>query len=378
MLDHDTDIDALVEATAAQAAPIVEQTRETTFSDRWRALANLGVLRPTRESGTIGPVTAAVAQIEGIGRAGTPPGLCYALASQRFGIQAPLQGLLTDPQWASDRGIETGQTLLCHALTEAAGGSDPLSMTTRAIQNDDGGFVLTGTKSYITVAPVADLALVFARTDEGRHPFCLSAFLVDLSNEAVSRSTPVTKTALTDVPMGALEFHDLRLTHDALIGELGSGLAILSTTTTWERALLLSYALGPMHRVLEDAVEWSKTRHQFGREMGASPLVASRVSQMSLALMRSRRLVYSIAAQFDRGVPARSLATDAALTKLSISQDYIDFSQHAASLSGVRSFVTDSGSSAELIDPVAATVYAGPNDLLHISVARSLGLPVRN
>ncbi|MFD5749857.1 acyl-CoA dehydrogenase family protein [Streptomyces sp. NPDC127033] len=388
----DGDPRAGVDAVVAHATRLAESALagadQADFRTRWKAFTARGVWdeAPSDEassdeapsdrppgSARLGPVTRSVATIEGIGRAGTGAGLCYAMASQRFGIQFPLRSVLGGTETT-----ESGDILLCHALTEEGGGSDPLSMATRAERQEDGGYLLTGTKSFVTAAPVADTALVFARTAAERTPFALSAFLVDLSAPDVEQSAPFPKTALTEVPMGSLTFHGVRLAPGSMVGEEGSGLGLLTLTTAWERALLLSYALGPMRRVLDRTVEWCATREHFGRRMGASHVVAARVADMALALHRSRELVYRMAARLDAGVRPRQLAADAALTKISVAEDYLMFSRQAAQLGGVRSFIEDSGLTADLTSPMAASVYAGPNDLLRITVARELGLPVEN
>lgn len=374
--------EAVAEATR-RATSVVTENGAAEFRTQWRAFAEVGVLADSVPTGAdrnngLGPVTRAVTTIEGIGRAGAPAGLCYAIASQRFGLQFPLRTLVPDETWSSLGPVERGEIVLCHALTEEGGGSDPLSMATCATRQDDGSYVLTGRKAFVTAAPVADVALVFARTSPGPHPFALSAFLVDLHIPGISQSAPFAKTTLIDVPMGAVDFDGARVAADRLIGEEGSGLALLATTTTWERALLLCYALGPMWRVLDRTTAWVKSREHFGRRMGASHLVAARVSDMALALFRCRRLLYDIAQRFDSGVRPSQLAIDAALTKISVAEDYLTFTRQATMLGGVRSFIEESGLTADVTGPMAASIYAGPNDLLRISVARGLGLPVEN
>lgn len=382
-LGHRDGTEELVRAAEQAAASALGGAGPAGFRAQWQALAKQGVLSDSPElrrhapTGS-GPVTRAVATVEGVGLAGTPGGLCYALTSQRFGIQFPLRSLLTEAAWRDLGEVELGEVLLCHALTEEGGGSDPLSMTTRAERRPDGSYLLTGRKAYVTAAPIADVGLVFARTAPERHSFALSPFLVDLHAPGVVRSAPFRKTALTEVPMGALEFTGVRLAPHRLVGEEGSGLAVLSATTAWERSLLLAYALGPMRSVLERTIAWCRSREHFGRRMGASHLVAGRVTEMALAFYRSRQLIYQLAGRLDAGENARQLASDAALTKISVSEDYSAFVRHAAMLGGVRSFIEDSGLTADPVGPMAAATYAGPNDLLRITVARDLGLPVEN
>ncbi|MFA3876200.1 acyl-CoA dehydrogenase family protein [Streptomyces sp. MMCC 100] len=368
----------VVDAYRDLAAPVAERTGDLDFTAQWRAMADLGVLRLAPPDATApGPVTRALAMIEGIGLAGVDPGLCYALASQVFGMQFPLRATLPAAAWRAVADVQDGRTLLCHALTERGGGSDPFSMGTRAVRDAD-GFMLDGAKTFITAAPVADRAIVFARTAQGRSPFALSAFLLPLDLPGVRRGETFAKTALPTVPMGELIFEGARLPADALLGEAGSGLAVMASTTAWERSVILGYALGPMHRLLVRTVEWAAGRDHFGRRMGASHQVAARVSDMALALHRSRVQLYAMAARLDSGTPARQLAAEAALTKISVSEDYVRMTEHATALSGVRAFLPGFDLAADLASPMAALTYAGPNDLLRVAVARQLGLPVEN
>jgi alkylation response protein AidB-like acyl-CoA dehydrogenase len=374
----DEPLAAAVREAEGRATGIAASMAGVDFRTQWKALAGLGLLAAPLDATAAEPVTAAVSAIEGIGRAGVPPGLCYALTSQLFGLQMPLRSALGEAGRERLAGVTSGDVVLCHALTEDGGGSDPLSMTTHAVRGRGGDYRLTGRKAFVTAAPVADLALVFARTGEGRHPFALTPFLVDLHARGVVRSAPFRKLPFPEAPMGALDFHDVHVSGQCAVGGEGSGLALLATTTAWERALLMAYALGPMQRILDRTVDWTRQRAHFGRPMGASHLVAARVADMALALHRARRLIYGIARRFDAGEPPRQLATDAALTKISVSQDYVAFTEHATALGGVRSFVEESGLTADLFGPMAGGTYAGPNDLLRVAIARDLGLPVTN
>lgn len=344
------------------------------FRTHWKELAGLGVLHDGGEGG----VAEAVARFEGLGLGGLDPGLCYGAVSQVFGIQMPLRTMLSPEQVPLLDGTTTGEVLLCHASTEEGGGSDPLSGITVATRRPDGSYVLTGKKSFITAAPVADRGLVFARTTEGRSPFALSAFLVDLDAPGVSRGAAEDKTALPGVPMGALTFDEVVVPADRLLLREGAGLAVMAATTTWERALLLAYALGPMRRLLEETVDWASSRRHFDRAMGASHQVAGRVADIAIRVRRSRELIYGMARRIDEGAPVRHLADDAAMVKISVTEDHLYVAETAGMLAGVRAFVRGRTGFADLASALAGSVYAGPNDLLRVSVARGLGLPVGN
>lgn len=353
------------------------------FREAWRKLVSIPSVSVVMadslrgEQGN-GVIENAVAVIEGVGRAGVPPGLCYALASQIFGIQWPLSTLARKPLDHYADAVADGSLVLCHALTEETGGSDPLSMRTSATRTTDGDYRINGRKAYVTAAPEADLILAFVRTDEARHPFSLSAFLIPTDRGGVTRSEPFDKVALTEVPMGAIDFESVPATESDLVTTEGSGLAFLSSTTTWERALLLSYALGGMDATIDRVVSWLRDRKQFGRSLGSNPLVASRVADLAIIRHRVRALVYDMARRIDAGTPLSAISTDAAQVKISCAQDLVQFESTAAPLFGARAVIADSGFSVNATSAVAASIYAGTNDLLRVTVARDLGLPVEN
>ncbi|WP_018180251.1 acyl-CoA dehydrogenase family protein [Jongsikchunia kroppenstedtii] len=377
-------------AVAQEVAPALPGIVGKDFRDAWRTLLSIpsvaGVMADSLRGATGGgAVENAVAVIEGVGRAGVPAGLCYALTSQVFGIQWPLSTLSRKPLDPYVDGLTDGSLILCHALTEDTGGSDPLSMRTAARRTaesadvDGADFQIDGRKAYVTAAPAADLILTFARTDEARHPFALSAFLIPADRAGVTRSEPFEKVALTEVPMGAIDFDAVRATEADLVTTEGSGLAFLASTTTWERALLMSYALGGMHATIERVVGWLRDRQQFGGSLGSNPLVASRVSDLATIRYRVRTLVYDMARRIDAGAtPLSAMSTDAAQVKISCAQDLLQFETTAAPLFGARAVIADSGYHVNATSAVAASIYAGTNDLLRVSIARDLGLPVEN
>jgi alkylation response protein AidB-like acyl-CoA dehydrogenase len=371
---EDKTVEKIVSESRAQAETLLPKIeRSKTFREKWLVMATTGLLHLGD-----GGAASKLAMVEGLGWAGVDPALCYGMASQLFGMQLPMIPRLSEHQKKRLAGLESGEKLLCHALTEAHGGSDPMSMETIAERQQDGSYRLSGEKSFITAAPVADHALVFVRTGKGRSAFDLSAALVDLSVKGVSRSAALEKIALPGVPMGVLTFDGVRLDEECLLGGEGAGFSVLTATTTWERALLMGYALGPMRRMLAQTVEWGSGRKHFGRVMGSSHMVAGHVADMSMALYRSRKLLYGIARRIDSGVAIRQLSGEAAMVKISVSEDFTRLSQLAAQLGGVRSYIVDSGRAVDLISPLASMTYAGVNDLLRITVARQTGLPVEN
>ena len=177
--------------------------------EQWRACADFGVLGGCLEKKYGGgglPLTHSVAVYEGLGYGCNQGGLIFGLCSQLLSVQMTLQR--TGSPQLKERylaGMISGQLIGAHAITERGAGSDAFSIQTVARREGE-CFRLSGSKAYVTAAPDADLALVFARTSEEPGPFCLTAFLVDLGWEGVSRGEVFHKSGLKGIEMGELHF----------------------------------------------------------------------------------------------------------------------------------------------------------------------------
>ena len=187
-------------------------------------------------------------------------GLIFGLCSQLLSLQMTLQ-MTGSPQLKGQYlpGMISGELIGAHAVTERGAGSDAFSIQTVARREGE-CFRLSGSKAYVTASPDADLALVFARTSEEPGPFCLTAFLVDLRWEGVSRGEVFHKSGLKGIEMGELHFDGVPVPIDHVVGAEGGGVGILAESTGWERALLPATLLGPMRRSIDGCTEWARKR----------------------------------------------------------------------------------------------------------------------
>lgn len=359
---------------------VLARDRDGVFPrDLWRRCADLGLLglsMDPRYGGRGRPLSHTVAALEGLGYGCRDGGLVYALTSQIFGIQLPLQVLAGEeikrkylPQ------IISGEHLVAHAFTEVDSGSDALSMGTRATARGE-DYLLEGRKSFITAAPAADFAIVFARTDEGRSPFALTAFLVDLRWDGASHGREFHKLGLRTVGMGELIFDQVTVPGDHVLAGEGAGLQALIESTAWERALLFTAALGPMARTLDDCIERAKSREQFGKPIGSFQQVSSKIADMTVACRMSRMAIYDMATRLEASRSARPLAQDAAVVKLYVSERYVEVNLAALQIFGVRGYLLDSFVQQDLRDSLSGTIYAGTSEVLRNLIARLSGLPV--
>jgi alkylation response protein AidB-like acyl-CoA dehydrogenase len=347
--------------------------------ETWKSAASagaLGVCMPEAMGGRGLSVAHAVAAFEGIGTAITDSGMLYAMASQVFGVQMPLLMMASEEvRETVVRPAISGDVSLAYAFTEEASGSDIYSTSTRAVKDGE-DWVLSGAKAYITNAPMADVALVFALTGEGRSPFALSAFVVDMRSPGASYGRDFEKVGFRTVRMGELIFEDVRIPKSHVVGRPGAGLNVLTESVGWERSAVLAALLGPMRRVLGLVTDWTRTRQAYDAPIGSFQQVSARVADLVTSHKMARMAVYDIAGRLSVGGSTQPLMQDIAATKLFVTETYKQFMLDAMQPFGVRSFLYDHEIQQHVRDSLAATIWAGTSETMRNTIAKLQGLPV--
>jgi isovaleryl-CoA dehydrogenase len=189
-------------------------------------------------------------------------------------------------------GLCDGSRIGCLALTEPGAGSDALgSMRTTARREGD-HYVLNGRKLFITNGPVADVALVYAKTDPGPGAHGISAFLVETDMPGFSVAQKLEKMGFRGSQTAELVFDDCRVPAERLIGVQDEGKRVVMSGLDLERALVAPLAVGIAERALALAIEHARTREQFGKPIGSFQMVQSRLADMYTRLEAMRTLNY--------------------------------------------------------------------------------------
>jgi alkylation response protein AidB-like acyl-CoA dehydrogenase len=340
----------------------------------WRACAKFGVQGlpiPAELGGGGADILTTVVVMEGLGYGCHDNGLIFSLNAQLWSLELPLVKFGTPAQQqAYLPGLMSGDLIGVHAMTEPESGSDAFSMRTRA-ERDGDHYVLTGTKLYITNAPVADVVLVFA-ADPGKPRLAgISAFLVEKGTPGFAVSRGLDKMGLRTSPMGEVVLDACRVPATSRLGREGAGMAIFNSSMTWERSCILASAVGAMQRQLEACVEYARVRKQFGQPIGKFQAVANKVAGMYLRLQAARLLVYQAAWLGQQGQPALA---EAAAAKLFTSEAWVASSLDAIQVHGAYGYMKESGIERDLRDAVAGTIYSGTSEIQRVIVARMLGL----
>jgi acyl-CoA dehydrogenase len=197
--------------------------------------------------------------------------------------------------------LAAGELIGSFALTEAEAGSDPAGLRTSARRDGD-GWVIDGAKRYITNAPLADLFVVFARTDPaekgGRG---ISSFVVDARAPGVSLGAKDVKMGQSGAWTSEVFFDDVRVPADALVGEEGRGYAKALTVLSRGRLHIAALCVGMAQRVLDESVAYAATARQGGAPIGRFQLVQALIADMHAETLAGRAMVREVAARYDSG-----------------------------------------------------------------------------
>jgi alkylation response protein AidB-like acyl-CoA dehydrogenase len=354
---------------------VLEKDQSSTFSrENWLKCAQIGIqgLAIPEEYGGAGADLLTVALVmEGLGYGCRDGGLTFALNSQMWSVQPTILDFGSAVQKQKYLpGLCRGELIGAYGMTEPDSGSDAFSLRTTATKNEN-GYVLNGTKTLITFAPLADFALVFATTDPELGKWGVSAFLVDKGTPGFGASDCMEKMGLRTAPIGELVFQDCFIPEDHRIGPEGAGASIFNSSQEWERAVILASQLGAMERQLEQSIQYANDRRQFGQSIGKFQSVSNRIADMKLRLETARLLTYKVAWLKSRG---ESVMLDAAIAKLYLSECFVESSLDAVRIHGGYGFMTEFEVERDLRDAIGGTLYGGTSDIQRNIIAGFLGL----
>ncbi|MFZ4657033.1 MAG: acyl-CoA dehydrogenase family protein [Caldilineaceae bacterium] len=354
---------------------VTEREQQENFArDLWQKCADFGVLGlPFAEEygGAGADILTTMLVMEGLGYGGKDNGLLFALNAQMWAVQHPISEFGTVEQKARwlPRLIR-GELIGAHGMSEPDSGSDAYSLRTRAERRDD-GYLLNGTKTFVTNAPVCDLAVVFAATAPEKGSWGISAFVVERGTPGFSVGQNMAKMGLRTATMGELILQDCLVAEANRLGPEGVGAHLFNSAMEWERACILGAHVGAMERQLEECIRYARTRKQFGQPIGKFQSISNRIAEMKVRLETARLLLYKTAWLKKQGKPAQM---EAAMAKLYLSEVFVESSLDAIRIHGGYGYMSEFETERDLRDAIGGTLYSGTSDIQRNIIARYLGL----
>jgi alkylation response protein AidB-like acyl-CoA dehydrogenase len=354
---------------------LLERDKEGLISlENWQKCARFGILGlavPEAYGGSNTDILTTMMVMEALGYGCHDNRLIFAMNAQMWSVQHPILAFGTEAQKQKYLpALCNGDMIGAHGMSEPDSGSDAYSLRTRAVRVEE-GYVLNGTKTFVTNAPVANMAVVFATVDPSKGIGGVTGFLIDKGTPGFSVSNNFDKMGLRTSPMGEIVLQDCFVPVESRLGVEGAGTSIFNSSMEWERSCILGSHIGAMERQLETSIRYARTRRQFGQPIGKFQSVANRVADMKVRLETARLILYKVAWLKKEGTAA---VMEAALAKLYISECFVQSSLDAIRTHGGYGYMSEFGIERDLRDAVGGTLYSGTSDIQRVIISRLSGL----
>ena len=369
--------DSVARFADEQIAPLAEKIdREDYFprAELWRQMGELGLhgITVSEEDGGLGlGYLEHVIAVEEVSRASASLGLSYGAHSnlcvnqiRRWG-NAEQKAKYLAP-------LVSGEHVGSLAMSEVSAGSDVVSMKLKAeAASRDGvdGYILNGTKFWITNAPYADTLVVYAKTDGSAGSRGITAFLIEKDDEGFSIGQKIEKVGMRGSPTAELVFDDCFVPEDRVMGPLNGGVGVLMSGLDYERVVLAGLQLGIMQACLDTVIPYLRERTQFGKPIGSFQLMQAKVADMYVALQSARAYTYAVAKACDADQTTRF---DAAGAILLASENAFRVAAESVQALGGAGYTLDWPVERYMRDAKLLDIGAGTNEIRRMLIGREL------
>lgn len=357
------------------ADDMIERDRSEEFSrDLWDKCAKFGIHGlpiPQQYGGGGADILTTVCGLEALGYGCKDNGLLFTINAHMWSSEIPILSFGTEKQKEHYLPkLVSGEWVGVHAMTEPTSGSDAYAMRSRAERKGD-RYIINGSKTFITNAPMADMVIVFANLDPSKGKAGVTGFIVDKGTPGFSISKKLHKMGLRTSPMAELSLVDVEVPVENLLGKEGGGSAIFTASMEWERICIMSAKLGAMQRLLETSTKYAQERQQFGQAIGKFPAIANKIAHMDMRLEASRLLLYRAAWLKSQG---RHPLREASIAKLYIADAYVQTALDAIQIHGGYGYMTEYQIERELRDAISGKIYSGTSEIQEMIIAGFHGL----
>ena len=357
------------------ADDMIQRDKDEAFSrDLWDKCAKFGIHGlpiPQEYGGGGADILTTVCALEALGYGCKDNGLLFTINAHMWSSEIPILSFGTEKQKQHYLPkLASGEWVGVHAMTEPTSGSDAYAMRSRAERKGD-RYIINGSKTFITNAPMADMIIVFANLDPSKGKAGVTGFIVDKGTPGFSISKKLHKMGLRTSPMAELALVDVEVPVENLLGKEGGGSAIFTDSMEWERICIMSAKLGAMQRLLETSTKYAQERHQFGQAIGKFPNIAHKIAQMDMRLEASRLLLYKAAWLKSQG---RHPLREASIAKLYIADAYVQTALDAIQIHGGYGYMTEYQIERELRDAISGKIYSGTSEIQEMIIAGFHGI----
>lgn len=338
-------------------------SREAFNWEGWKKCGQFGIqgLPIPQEYGGMGlDILTTIYALEALGLGSKDNGLIFAINAHLWACMLPILTFGNEKQKQKYLPqLCRGELIGGHAITEPEAGSDAYNIKTVAEKQGD-KYILNGVKNWVTNGPIANIHIVFATVDPAKAKSAVTGFIVEENFPGCILKRKISKMGLRTTQLGELVLENCSVPAENLLGKEGGGLALFTHSMEWERGFILSSAVGTMERLLKSCVNYAKKRKQFGQPIGKFQLVSTKLVDMKLRLETSRALLYKVGWLKKMG---KSILMEAAMTKLYISESWVQSCLDAIQIYGGYGYLTELEIERELRDALGSKLYSGTSEI---------------
>ncbi len=354
--------------------PHAEEWEETTFPDwvfaRMGELGFLGLDKPEAYGGQGGDYYSSLVLAEEIVHAHSG-GLAMGLAVHTDMAMPPILAFGSEEQkqeWVVP--AIAGRKILCLGITEPDAGSDVAGIKTVARRDGD-GYVINGSKTYITNGHRADVIVLVTKTDPDAAYDGFTLFLVPMDAEGVIREKRLKKLGMHASDTALLAFQDVHVPESAVLGQVGKGFYHIMWELQGERLIGAAGCVAGAQHVFDRTLQYAKERKAFGREIGRFQVIRHKFAEMATKIEAARQLVYTTAWRFQNGeYPVREIS----MAKLYAARVAVEVADECIQIHGGAGYMVEYGIERVWRDMRLNRIGAGTDEIMLDVIGRSYGL----
>lgn len=347
-----------------------EEEKEYFNKEKWDKLGELGMfaLPFEEELGGLGldGYTTALA-IYALARYCKDEGLVFSLVAQLSATQIPMWLHGTKEQLEKYLvPIIAGEKIGASVISEPEAGSDSSGMQAKVVKEDE--FILNGTKTFATLAPVADTMLVYAKHPNGIKMLDVSAFIMEKGEYEIGQVFQ--KSGLRTSPMGEVVLNNSRIPLDRILGSERRAMNIFMDAMMWEKLLMGAYHVGAMEQQYYEVYNYASQRTQFGRPIIEFENIYNLLVNMRIRVETGKLMLFDVAQGFSKEGGDKY---GAAMVKLHTAESKLQNSLNAAEIMGTYGFLKESNVEKQVRDSLASGIYSGTNQMQRRILFNKLG-----
>jgi alkylation response protein AidB-like acyl-CoA dehydrogenase len=265
--------------------------------------------------------------------------------------------------------LTSGEYIASFGLTEPNAGSDSAAIQTKAVLKGE-KYIISGSKHFISNGPVSDIITLFAMTDSSKGVKGISAFIVETDTPGYARGRIEETMGIRGAPVCEIHLEDCEVPKENLLGSEGQGFSIAMRTLDTSRPVIASQAVGIAQGALDAAIEYSKTRVQFGRPIAKFQGLRWMLADMAAQIEAARMLAYHAASLVDEGASKKTFMS--ACSKLIATDTAMRVTTDAVQIAGGYGYCLDYPFERYMRDAKVTQIYEGTNQIQKLVIANEL------